>query len=225
MTIYDCAQATRAVGALPVMAHAYEEVEEMTNLASALVLNIGTLTTKMIESMIKAAQTANKKNIPVILDAVGCGATSLRTESTLKIMEGVKVNIIKGNAGEISIIAGSQAEVKGVESMSVEGNIYDLAKEVASKYNNIVVVTGKTDIICDRETTLKCDEGHEMMGRVVGTGCMAASVLGCFAAIAKDQAKAALEAMEYYGQAGSRAAQETNRPMEFKMRLIDNLAE
>lgn len=224
VTIYDCAQATRAVGALPVMAHAAEEVEEMTGLAGALVLNIGTLTPKLIESMIKAGKQANKKGIPVILDAVGCGATKLRTESTLKILGSVKVDILKGNAGEIGVIAGAVAEVKGVESMGVQGDIKELAKKLAKKYNNCVVVTGKTDIITDGDRLEMCTAGHEMMSKVVGTGCMAASVLGCFAAVDKDYVQTSLAAMNYYGQAGEKAAKATKRPMEFKMNLMDNLA-
>ena len=225
VTIYDCAQATRAIGALPVMAHAEEEVEEMTNLASALVLNIGTLTIELINSMIKAAKKANAKKIPVILDAVGCGATKLRTESTLRILQNVRVDILKGNVGEIGIIAGAQGEVRGVESMGVAGNIVELAKNLANRYNNIVVVTGKVDIITDGKTIKKCTAGHAMMSKVVGTGCMAASVLGCFVSVATDYLEAAETAMNFYGQAGEKAAATTKRPMEFKINLIDNLAE
>lgn len=225
VTIYDCAQATRAVGALPVMAHAHEEVEEMTGLASSLVLNIGTLTAKMIKSMLLAGKAANKRGVPVILDAVGCGATKLRTDSTLKIMKEVKVDVLKGNAGEISIAAGSRAKVRGVESMGVEGDIKALAKNLAAKYNNVVVVTGKEDVISDGDKLEICREGDEMMGRVVGTGCMAASVLGCFTAVGEDMTEACRQAMDFYGRAGRAAAEKTQRPMEFKMNLIDNLAE
>lgn len=225
VTIYDCAQVVRAIGALPVMAHAREEVEEMANIASALVLNIGTLTPELIDNMIIATKKANDKKIPVILDAVGCGATKLRTESTLKILEQVKIDILKGNAGEIATIAGAQGEVRGVESMGVKGNIEELAKNLAKKYNNVVVVTGKIDIITNGDNVEKCHAGHEMMSRVVGTGCMAASVLGCFASVAQDFVDSSIQAMIYYGQAGEKAARSIKRPMEFKIQLIDNLSE
>lgn len=225
VTIYDCAQATRAIGALPVMAHADEEVAEMANLASALVLNIGTLTILLVDSMIKAAKTANQKKIPVILDAVGCGATSLRTSSTLRILEECKIDILKGNAGEIGVIAGATAEVRGVESMGVKGDLDELAKTLAKKYDNVVVVTGAVDIITDGDRIEKCTAGHELMSQVVGTGCMSASALGCFASVAEDYVDSSLQAMNYYGRAGERAAQTTKRPMEFKVQLLDNLAD
>ena len=41
VTINDCAQIVKTLGASPVMAHAPEEVADMTQIASALVLNIG----------------------------------------------------------------------------------------------------------------------------------------------------------------------------------------
>ncbi|MBN2067771.1 MAG: hydroxyethylthiazole kinase, partial [Candidatus Diapherotrites archaeon] len=101
VTIYDCANIVRAVGALPVMAHAIEEVEEMQAIASALVLNIGTLTPELVESMIAAAKKANSEQHPVVLDAVGVGATKLRNEKALEILDFARIDIVKGNASEI----------------------------------------------------------------------------------------------------------------------------
>ena len=135
VTIYDCAHATRCIGALPVMAHAKEEVEQMTGIAQALVLNIGTLTPELVEAMILAGKQANRNSIPVVLDAVGAGATDLRTDKAMEIMDAVHVDVIKGNAGEIATVAGGSAEVKGVESMGVEGDPVAIAKELARARN------------------------------------------------------------------------------------------
>src|SRR3989338_6933772 len=106
VTIYDCANMTRVFGALPVMAHAKEESADMAAIASSLVLNIGTLTQELIDSMIVAGKSANKKGIPVVLDAVGVGATKLRDEEALRLLNSIKIDIIKGNASEIAKLAG-----------------------------------------------------------------------------------------------------------------------
>lgn len=224
VTIWDCAQITRSFGALPVMAHAREEVEEMVGIASALVLNIGTLTPELVDSMIIAGKAANKKGVPVILDAVGVGATSLRTESATKIIDEVKLAVLKGNAGEIGVLAGVEAEVKGVESMGVEGDPASIAKELATAKGFTVAVTGKTDIVSDGTTTYLIDNGHSRMGEVVGTGCMAASVIGSFCAVKKDYALAAASGFACYGIAGQHAATDAKGPGSFKANLFDAVA-
>ncbi|MBU0762731.1 MAG: hydroxyethylthiazole kinase [Candidatus Altiarchaeota archaeon] len=221
VTIYDCANMTRAFGALPVMAHAKEEVEEMVGLASALVLNIGTLTPEFIDAMIVAGKAANKKCIPVVLDAVGAGATKLRTKSTLRMLGEVKVDILKGNYGEVGVIAGVEAEVKGVESMGLTGDPAEIARMLGERLGNTVVMTGKTDIVSDGKTTYFVENGHEMMGSIVGTGCMAASVIGAFVAVEEDNALAAASALGVYGIAGEIAAEKSMGPGTFKEQFYD----
>ena len=206
VTIYDCANITRTIGALPVMAHALEESAEMVSIASALVLNIGTLTPPLIESMIRAGKAANQQSTPIVLDAVGVGATSLRTNSALKIMKEVKIEIIKGNSAEIGTLAGVDAEVKGVEAMSVEGDPVQIAQMLAKNEGSTVVITGKQDIISDGTATYLVNNGHEMMGSIVGTGCMAASVIGCFAAVEENSTFASTAALACFGIAGELAA-------------------
>ncbi len=224
VTIYDCAQITRATGALPVMAHAPEEVEEMVSLAGALVLNIGTLTTEFIDSMVLAGRKANEKGIPVILDAVGAGATKFRTEKSLELMEKVRFAVIKGNSSEIGTLAGAKALTRGVEAESVEGSLKELAAKLAKERNCAVVITGPEDIVSNGEKTFGVKNGHKMMGKVVGTGCMAASVLGAFNAVETDSLKASVSALVAYEIAGEIAAQKTNKPMQFKLELMDSLA-
>src|SRR6201993_40574 len=114
----ETANATLALGALPVMAHAREEVEEMVGLASALVLNIGTLSEHWIEAMLLAGRAASARGIPVVLDPVGAGATAYRTETARRILGEVRVTVLRDNQGEIATLAGVDAEVRGVESMA-----------------------------------------------------------------------------------------------------------
>jgi hydroxyethylthiazole kinase len=220
VTIYDCAQITRSAGALPIMAHAPEEVEEMTGIASALVLNIGTLTKDFIDAMIIAGKAANKKGVPIVLDAVGAGATSFRTVECKRLLKELRIDIIKGNAGEISTLAGVDAEVKGVESIS-SGDPEEVAKALSKSSGSAVVITGKTDIVSYNETIYKIHNGHEMMGQVVGTGCMSASVIASFAAVEKDYAKAAAAALACYGIAGEMAAENAAGPIDFKNKFFD----
>ncbi|MBD3181241.1 hydroxyethylthiazole kinase [Candidatus Poribacteria bacterium] len=225
VTIYDCANITRTFGALPVMAHAIEESADMVAIASALVLNIGTLTPELIKSMIKAGKAANEKNIPVVMDAVGAGATKLRTESANEILEYIKVDIIKGNSSEIGILAGADAEVKGVEAMGLEGDPVEITKNLAKSKNATVVITGKQDIVSDNNKTFLVNNGHAMMGSVVGTGCMSASVIGSFAAVEKDYALASTAALVCFGIAGELAAntESVYGPGTFKEAFYDSV--
>lgn len=221
VTISECASITRSLGALPVMAHAEEEVEEMVSISGALVLNIGTLTPSLINAMVKAGKKANQKSIPVILDIVGVGATKLRKDSARKILAEINITVIKGNAGEIATLAGAQAEVRGVESVSVEGDIASHAKLLANSEKCTVVVTGPEDNITDGKRLFIIKNGHPRMGEVVGTGCMAASVIGAFTAVEKDKTLAAACAMAVYGIAGEIAAKDAKGPGSMKQNMFD----
>lgn len=223
VTIYDCANITRCVGALPVMAHAIEESSDMTGISQALVLNIGTLTPELVDSMISAGKKANEMGIPVVLDAVGVGATKLRTDKANEILSKVKVSILKGNAGEIGTLAEIKAEVKGVESMGIEGSVSEIAKSLAKKQNLTVVVTGKEDVVSDGEKVYFISNGHGMMGSIVGTGCMLASVIGAFAAVEKDYAKASAFALACFGIAGELASKKAKGPGSYKEIFYDEL--
>lgn len=224
VTIYGCAAVTRAFGALPVMAHAGDESDEMVTHAQALVLNIGTLTPELVDSMISAGTKANALDIPIVLDVVGAGATELRTDACRKILASVHADIVKGNAGEIGTLAGLAAEVRGVESISLAGDPAEAATQLAAETSGIVVITGGEDIIADGTRVLLATNGHPRMGEVVGTGCIAASAIGCFAAVEGDHLTAAAAALAVYGMAGEIAAEEAAGPGTFLACLIDAVA-
>ena len=193
----------------------------MAAIASALVLNIGTLTPELIDSMIVAGKSANKKGIPVVLDAVGVGATRLRDEEALKLLNSIKIDIIKGNASEIAKLAGENVVTKGVESTKVDANLVEIAKKLANVHKSTVVITGKRDIVTDGKKVYFVNNGHEMMGCIVGTGCMAASIIGAFAGVEKDYTKAAAYALASYGIAGELAAAKSKGPGTFKENFYD----
>ncbi len=223
VTIASCADIVKAFGASPVMAHAHEEAADMAGIASALVLNIGTLTPELIGAMLLAAKSANKKGIPVILDVCGAGATKYRDESCAKLLAGSRIDIIKGNASEIARIAGLNVKTKGVDSTDVKADLGAMALKLAKERNCTVVITGKEDIVCGSGRTYIVKNGHEMMANVVGTGCMAASVIGTFAAVEKDLAVAAAAGLVCYEVAAENAAMKAEGPGEFKFRLLDEV--
>ena len=151
----ETANATLALGALPVMAHAGEEVEEMTRLASSLVLNIGTLSSHWIEAMLLAGGAATARRIPVVLDPVGVGATEYRTATARRILDLVGVTVLRGNAGEVATLVGADAEVRGVESIAAGVDAAELAREAASRFGLVASVTGPVDHVSDGERVLR----------------------------------------------------------------------
>jgi hydroxyethylthiazole kinase len=168
----ETANATLALGALPVMAHAPEEVEEMVGLASALVLNIGTLSEHWIEAMLLAGRAASERGIPVVLDPVGAGATAYRTDTARRILDQVRVTVLRGNAGEVATLVGTDAEVRGVESMSIGLEPAALARQAARGLGVVVSVTGPIDNVSDGEQSLAVRNGDPVLAVVTGPGCI-----------------------------------------------------
>jgi len=218
----DTANLTLALGASPVMAHAMEEVEEMTALADALVLNVGTLTREWIDSMILSAKMANNKCIPVVLDPVGAGATSFRTEMTFRILKNCKISILRGNNGEISTLAGFKAQVKGVDSLHGADSL-QVAKNAAMKFNCVVVVTGKEDVVSDGKRTVVISNGHEFLTTITGSGCMVTTTIAVFSACHTDLLESAVSALAVFGIAAEIAAMEADGPSSFKVHLFDRI--
>jgi hydroxyethylthiazole kinase len=223
VTIYDCAQVVKTLGASPVMAHAMEEAAEMSRIASALVLNIGTLTTDSVEAMKLAARSANQKGIPVVLDVCGAGATAFRDRKCLELLNEVRIDVIKGNASEVARVSGENVKTRGVDATEVGGDLALVAQKLAIQRKATVVITGKVDIVTDGKKTYFVKNGHPMMTHVVGTGCMAASVIGAFAAVERDLALAAACALACYEIAAEVAAEKAFGPASFKERLFDSL--
>jgi len=221
----ETANATLSLGALPVMAHAREEVEEMTRLAGALVINIGTLSPHWVEAMLVAGKAANAAAIPVVLDPVGAGATSYRTETAKRILDEVDVTVLRGNAGEVATLVGVEAEVRGVESMGTRGEPAELARAAARKLGLVASVTGPVDHVSNGDGVLAVANGHELLGAVSGTGCMSSAITGCFLAAKKDDPlAAAAEALAAFGVAGEDAARDAKGPGTFHVNLYDALA-
>ena len=221
----ETANATLALGALPVMAHAREEVEEMVALAGALVLNIGTLSPHWVEAMLLAGKAANEHGIPVVLDPVGAGATRYRTETARRLLDEVKVTVLRGNQGEVATLVGVEAEVRGVESIGAAGEPADLARTAGRNLGLVASVTGPVDHVSDGKRVLAVANGHELLAAVTGTGCMSSAITGCFLAVATDSPlEAAAAALAAFGVAAEDAASDVKGPGSFHVGLYDALA-
>ena len=204
VTVNDCANAILAIGASPIMADDIGEVEEIVSISSALVINIGTLNQQTITSMIAAGKKANELHIPIVLDPVGAGASSLRNKTTQEILSQVKIDVIRGNLSEISFVAGLKSSTKGVDvSKEDEKNdAVDIAKLAANKYSCVIGITGEVDVISDGIRVAKISNGNKLLSKVTGTGCMTSSLVGSFCGVAKDHYTAAVVGIAAMGIAG-----------------------
>ena len=173
-----------ALGASPVMAYA-KEVAEMASIAGALVLNMGTLRPEEVEAMLLAGKSANANNVPVLFDPVGAGATSYRTEVARHIPAEIDLAIIRGNAAEIANVINEKWEIKGVDAGTGNGNVVSIARQATDELNTVAVITGKEDVVTDGERTIVIRNGHPILTKVTGTGCLLTSVIGAFVAVEK----------------------------------------
>lgn len=218
------ANITLCMGALPVMAHAPQEVEEMVDAAGALVLNLGTLWPEQVEAMLLAGRRANQHRIPIILDPVGTGATRLRTESAHRLLKELSITIVRGNLAEIATLAGMESKIRGVESVGSAVDAALAASQFAKKFGCVAAVTGPIDVVTDGVRFLRVANGHPMMPTVTGTGCMATSVVAACAAVENDAVIATAAALAAYGLAGESAAEKAQGPGTFQVQLFDAVA-
>jgi len=224
VTINDCANITLCAGASPVMAAAVEEVEEMVGIASSLVLNIGTLGAAQVSSMLRAGARANELGVPIVLDPVGAGATTLRTATVFRLLQNLDIAILKGNPGEIGVISGLGGAVRGVDSGGVSADPVRIVRECAEKTGVVVAMTGETDIISDGRKVILVENGVPLMGCLSGTGCMASSLTGACIAVTGDRMIATAAALAAFGCAGERAMAAARGPYSFRTALFDELS-
>ncbi|AHM57393.1 hydroxyethylthiazole kinase ThiM [Peptoclostridium acidaminophilum DSM 3953] len=227
VTVNDCANITLAIGGSPVMAPSIDESAEMAACADALVLNIGTLDKRSIESMIHAAKAANELSIPVVLDPVGVGATALRTESARKLIENARFAVVRGNASEIMLLAGECAGIKGVDSSESGMEALGSAIKLSKSLSCTVAVTGAVDIIVSGEKAVFIKNGTPMLSRVTGTGCMCTSLIGAFCGSIRDPfigAAAGIMSMGISGEVAKSMLKEEEGTGTFRIRLFDSVS-
>jgi hydroxyethylthiazole kinase len=219
----NTANALLALGASPVMAHAENEVADMCGIAGALVINIGTLSDPWIAAMIKAAQAAEAKGIPMVLDPVGAGATAYRTDTARELIHRFRPAIIRGNGSEILALGDPGAVTRGVDSASSSDQALDTARALNREHGSTVCISGETDFIVHSDGVIRIENGHAMMPRVTGLGCTASALCGAFAAVNPDPVQAAAHAMAVMGIAGEMAGDDASGPGSFQVRFLDAL--
>ena len=217
------ANALLAIGASPVMAHAEQEVEDMVNIAPALVINIGTLNEEWTKSMFMAARRAKQKGIPVIFDPVGAGATPYRTRTSRQLLEAVSPSIIRANASETMALVTEGKLTKGVDSTASSDHALDAARTLSDQFGSVVCVSGEKDYIIAGKRMIVVGNGHPMMTRVTGLGCTASALCGAFAAVGSDLADSTAYAMAVMGVAGEIAAARAAGPGSMQMQFLDAL--
>ena len=228
VTVNDCANALLAIGASPIMADDIAEAADISAVSSALVLNIGTLNQRTVASMLAAGKRANELGIPVVFDPVGAGASKLRNDATREILEQVRLTVLRGNISEVSFVAGLAVSTKGVDASEADGgnDAVAVAKAVAEKLGCTAAVTGAVDVIADGKRVAQIRNGHPMLSRVTGTGCMTSSLVGAYAGALRDGFTAAVAGIASMGIAGElayEAAGQTGTGI-FHIAIIDALS-
>jgi len=224
VTANDVANVTLAVGAAPVMALAVEEVEEVAAAAGAVVLNIGTPTPQIVDAMVRAGRRANARGVPVVLDPVGAGATAFRTAQARRVLQAVRVACVRGNAGEVAALAGRAGAIRGVDAMGEVDALDELARGLARETRAVVAATGPIDLLTDGARTVHVQNGHPLLTRITGSGCMASAIVGAFCAVEPDILCAASAGLICYGVAAECAAEGSPGPGTFRTSLMDALA-
>lgn len=214
-----------AIGASPVMAHSPDEVEEMTAMAGALVLNIGTLQEEWVSSMIRAGRRANSAGVPVVLDPVGAGATGFRTAAAHRIMDRCSIAVLRGNASEILSLASDDVKTKGVDSsLTLSEETVSAAMAMARSLGCVVAISGEEDCITDGNRVFRIGNGQPLMTRVTGIGCGLSAVSGAFCAVdPASPLEATAAAFGFYGCCADLAITASDLPGSFFVAFLDRL--
>ncbi|WP_400260650.1 hydroxyethylthiazole kinase [Candidatus Methanomassiliicoccus intestinalis] len=215
VTVNDCANILLAAGASPCMAYDIREVEDIVSICQGLVLNLGSIEDD--RAMLLSTKRANELNIPVVFDPVAAGASKLRNELCSEFLQKVKFSVIRGNISEIKSIALGSATTKGVDAndidMITEENIMEaikLAKELSQKTGAVIAISGKIDIVADSQKAFVIRNGHPMMAKITGSGCMLTALIGAYCAANPDMIlEATAAAVSVMGVCGEYAYQKT----------------
>ena len=210
VTVNDVANILLACGGSPIMSDEPEDVEDITAICGGLNINIGTLNSRTITSMLLAGKKANLLGHPVVLDPVGAGASQLRTDTANRLLREVKFTVIRGNISEVKTLASGAGTTKGVDAdvadKVTEENLDSavaFAKAFAARTGAVVAITGAIDIVADAHKAYCIRNGHPMMSNITGTGCQLSALTAAFVTANPDQPlEAAAAAVCAMGLAG-----------------------
>lgn len=223
VTMNDVANGLLALGARPVMAHALDEVDEITRDARVLVLNLGTPSRERVNAMLRAARAANDANIPIIFDPVGVGASKFRSRAANRILGAINTSIVRGNADEIAFLAGIVPKQLGIDGRHANFDRAATAKTVAKKFDTVAALTGAADFVSDGARLMRIENGHAWLQKISGAGDIASALMGAFMAVENDALIAAASALVVFDVAAECAAENAHGVGSFHARLFDAL--
>ena len=212
-----------ALGAAPAMVDIPDEAGPFASVASAVLINLGTLGGRQPEAMREAAAAAQAAGTPWVLDPVAVGALPVRTGLARELLTAGPA-IIRGNASEIAALAGSAATGRGVDATLTVDAASAPAAELAGRLGAVVAVSGPVDLVTDGAATARVSNGHELLTRVTGAGCALGAVMAAFAAVGDDRLLTVAAASAVYGLAAEEAAAAASGPGSFAVALLDALA-
>ncbi len=232
VTVNDCANIVLACGASPIMADDCKEVEEITSICAGLNINIGTLNSRTIESMVLAGKKANELGHPVVLDPVGAGASTLRTETANRLLDEVKFTVIRGNISEIKTLASGSGTTKGVDADIADkvtdeniDEVISFTKELSRKTGAVIAITGAIDIVSDDKKAYVIRNGHSMMSSITGTGCQLSAMTAAYVTANKENTleatAAAVCAMGFAGEIAHKRLSELDGNSTYRNYIID----
>lgn len=225
VTVNDVANVLLACGASPIMADDEGEVEDITSICSSLYINIGTLNTRTIASMIKAGKKSNALGHITVLDPVGAGASALRTQTAQKLISEIKFDVIRANASEISALCGEDISSRGVDASEADTIDGEKAMYAADKLDSVIAVTGKTDIVASKDHYFEIYNGRKEMKSITGTGCQLSALTAAFVAANREDplsaCAAAVTAMGVAGEIGFNNLLEGEGNSSYRNRIID----
>jgi len=219
----DVANALQALGARPVLAFSTAEAAEITARADALYLNLGTPTPDRIAAMLLAGRRANEIDLPVIFDPVGVGASHFREEACRQILSELNLTFIRGNRAEIGALAGQGGQLRGIDAVSGPDDIQKAVRVLSRRTGAVVIASGEKDLIFHNDKIVTVRNGHPLMLRVTGTGCMLSAVIAAFAAVGDDPLETAVAGVSCFKLAGELAGQTAGGPGAFRTALNDFL--
>ncbi|WP_105956987.1 hydroxyethylthiazole kinase [Apilactobacillus quenuiae] len=222
VTPQHVADAINFIGASPIMFNDKREAKDLVNISDALVINLGSNSKVTIDQAIFAGKEANHKKIPIVLDPVAIAASKLRQDNFKYINDNIKINVLRGNAGEIAFIAGVEWDAKGIDAGNGKGSLQSIAEKAARKLNAIVVLSGPSDIVTDGETTYEIDNGNHFFALNVGCGDMLDGIIGAFMGI-ESSISSVVMATKLFSIVGEIAAAKINEPYMFLGSFFDNL--
>ena len=232
VTVNDVANVLLACGGSPIMSDEPDDVEDITSICGGLNINIGTLNKRTIEAMHIAGKKSNELNHVVLLDPVGAGASALRTNTAVDIMDSIRLDVIRGNISEIKTLALGSGTTKGVDAdvadAVTEENLdksIKFVKNFAKTTGTIVAVTGAIDLVSDGDRCFVIRNGRPEMGKITGTGCQLSGMMTAFVVANPDNrleaAAAAVCTMGLAGEIGWSHMEEYDGNSTYRNRIID----